>query len=217
MASSSALRSSALRMSRRIFTTPPQPANRGIESLRFSSTVATPTPPTNPAVTSTKTDKKDSSKYISPFQDLFDEIEAEQNGQIVRPPEPTPRFLECGVPEDALRYITTHYGRLVLAPHVEAWEQRVVLQIDLKHMPIRTDTEKAMLKQIVGNRYDTEKERMQLSCNLFGSRIENKRHLETMLNRIVLGAKELAKQVQEQEEQVNGVDGGNEDEQQRSA
>ncbi len=37
---------------------------------------------------------------------------------------------------------------------------------------------------------------MQLSSNQFGSRIENKRHLVTMLDRIVLGAKQLAKEIE---------------------
>ncbi len=41
-----------------------------------------------------------------------------------------------------------------------------------------------------------EKNKLKLTCNLFASRIENKRHLCSMLDRIVLGAKRLAAEIE---------------------
>ena len=52
------------------------------------------------------------------------------------------------------------------------------------------------MKEIVGNRLNDETGLLQLSSSQFGSRIENKRHTVSMLERIVESAKTLAAKVE---------------------
>lgn len=110
-------------------------------------------------------------------------------------PDKETKYLKCGIAEDSLRFRTSHYGRLQLAPHVQPWEHRVTVRVGLKDMPIDSALERQLLTDIVGvGRMNGET--LQLSSNQFGSRIENKRHLVSMLDRIVLGAKRLAKEIE---------------------
>lgn len=136
------------------------------------------------------------SEYISPFKEFFEQV---KNNSFpfadvdFDPPER--KYLKCGIPEDKLRFQTITYGRLQLAPHVQPWEHRVSVRVSLVDMPLETPLETALVQQIVGSRLKDKI--LQLSSNQFGSRIENKRHLVTMLDRIVLGAKQLAKEIEE--------------------
>lgn len=74
-------------------------------------------------------------------------------------------------------------------------EHRVTLQVEIQHIPL-TDLERLVLKEIVGSRLDDERGLLQLSSSQFGSRIENKRHVVSMLERIVESAKTLAAKVE---------------------
>jgi hypothetical protein len=116
--------------------------------------------------------------------------------------KPPPTVLECGVLEDALEFTAWSYGRLQLAPHVQPLENRVVLKVSIDDLPIKTLVEKVILKEIVGKRFNEEKNILQLQSRLFGSRIENKRHLVSMLDRIILGTKRLAKEMEEEEQEL---------------
>lgn len=71
-------------------------------------------------------------------------------------------------------------------------EYKVILQVKMKHLPLETDVEKEIFYQIVGSRFNHELQELKLTSNQFASRIENKRHLCWMLDRIVMGAKRLA-------------------------
>ena len=136
------------------------------------------------------------SNYASPFADFFEQVKTNTYPHAdvnFDPPEP-PKYLKCGIPEDALRFHTETYGRLQLAPHVQPWEHRVRVRVSLDDMPLETPLETKLVQQIVGTRLKDKI--LQLSSNQFGSRIENKRHLVTMLDRIVLGAKQLAKEIE---------------------
>jgi len=68
----------------------------------------------------------------------------------------------------------------------------------MKNIPLETDLEWEIFFQIVTNRFVPEKNELRLSANQFASRIENKRHLCAMLDRIVNGTRLLAKDVTEQ-------------------
>jgi Mitochondrial ribosomal subunit protein len=134
--------------------------------------------------------------YVSPFQEIFDTIKegkTSMGGSKFESPEI--KYLKCGVPEHILRYKTTTYGRLLEEPFVRPNEHKVTLQVETQHIPL-TDMERIVMKEIVGNRLNDETGVMQLSSVQFGSRIENKRHVVSMLERIVESAKALAAKVE---------------------
>lgn len=100
--------------------------------------------------------------------------------------------LKCGISEHVLGFKTTCYDRLVLPPYVQKSEYKVTLQVKMKDLTIETDLEKEIFLQIVGSRFSTKNNTLNLTSNQFASRIENKRHLCWMLDRIIIGAKRLA-------------------------
>ncbi|KAL3945046.1 MAG: hypothetical protein SGBAC_000903 [Bacillariaceae sp.] len=135
-------------------------------------------------------------EYISPFQEIFDTIEEGKTflgGHEFRIPEA--KTLKCGVPEHVLRFKTTTYGRLLEEPYVSPNEHRITLQVPVSHIPLN-DIEQIALREIVGTRLNEETGILQLSSKQFGSRIENKRHVVSMLDRIVDSTKSLASKVQ---------------------
>lgn len=138
-----------------------------------------------------------SSNYVSHLQELFDQMNRNEttlgvDSSFLK----NDTLLPCGVPESSLRFTTTHYGRLLQAPFVHPNEHTVVMTARLGQS--LTATEQLLLKEIVGERFDTEKKTLRLTSRQFGSRIENKRHLVSMLNRIVTSCQKLAKQAEEE-------------------
>lgn len=117
--------------------------------------------------------------------------------------EEPPRYLKCGVCEDALRFKTTHYGRMLLPPHVQPGEHRVQLKVFTSDLTL-DETELEVMKQIVGNRVNEERNELRLTSNQFGSRIENKRHLVSMLDRIVICSKQLAQEAMQDSTKQKG-------------
>lgn len=133
-------------------------------------------------------------EYTSPLKDYIEAMKRDETSpfgaQFETPPD---RVLNCGISESSLRYSTTSYGRLLQAPFVHATEHKVTLQVKVDDLDLN-DTEMAILQQIVGSRLSST--HLRLSSNQFGSRIENKRHLESMLNRIIVSSRELAAKVE---------------------
>lgn len=143
--------------------------------------------------------------YVSPYSEFFHNgstssstSSSSSNNNIPLPPkegakdDTTPK-LECGISESVLKFKTTCYDRLRLPPFVQTNEYKVTLKVHVKHLPLETEQEMEIFKQVVGNRYNEEFGELKLTSNKFASRIENKRHLCWMLDRIVLGAKGLAR------------------------
>ena len=140
--------------------------------------------------------KKAENEYVSPFKDFFEQVKTNTYPYAdLNFDKPERTYLKCGIPEDTLRFLTVCYGRLQLAPHVQPWEHRVTVRVSMDDIPFETPLEIQFFKEIVGSRLRDKT--LQLSSNQFGSRIENKRHLESMLDRIVLGAKRLAKETEQ--------------------
>jgi hypothetical protein len=139
------------------------------------------------------------SHYVSPMQDLFDTMK--HNGPTtLGTTEFSPaavKLLKCGVSEHDLRFTTTSYGRLTVAPHVHPAEHRVVLQVATNKLQLTDIKQQEILKEIVGSRWNEERQELRLTSDQFGSRIENKRHLVSMLDRIVLSSQRLAKEIHE--------------------
>jgi hypothetical protein len=137
--------------------------------------------------------------YVSPMQDLFDTMK--RNGPTtLGTTQFSPaavKLLKCGVAEHDLRFTTTSYGRLTVAPHVHPAEHRVVLQVSTDKLQLTDTKQQEILKEIVGSRWNEERQELRLTSDQFGSRIENKRHLVSMLDRIVLSSQRLAKEIQE--------------------
>ena len=149
----------------------------------------------------TTTSQSSSSHLVSPYQEIFDTI---SNGKTFLGTTefqyPTIKTLKCGIPEHKLKYKTTTYGRLLEEPFVRPNEHRVTVQIAIRHIPFTNEIQQHVLKEIVGNRLNEETGILQLSSSQFGSRIENKRHVVSMLERAIESAKTLALRVEENEE-----------------
>jgi hypothetical protein len=143
-----------------------------------------------------------SDHYTSPMQDLFGSMRDKgpttlgttefSRGDV--------KLLKCGVAERDLRFTTTSYGRLTVAPFVHPKEHSVVLQVSTQKLKLVPGTkQQEILQEIVGSRWNEERQELRLTSDQFGSRIENKRHLVSMLDRIVLSSQRLAKEIQEGE------------------
>jgi Mitochondrial ribosomal subunit protein len=146
----------------------------------------------------------DAQPYVSPLGEFFHQVETNTTRICQISCEPPPiRYLECGIAENKIEYITGVYGRLQLAPHVQKWEHRVKLRVHWNDMNLNSQIEKDIVREIVGPRLRNQV--LQLASNQFGSRIENKRHLDSMLNRIVLGAKRLALKIEQDQEESKEV------------
>lgn len=144
--------------------------------------------------------------YVSPFQDIFDRMYSngpttlgttDEYVEFQKERAKHQKILQCGIPEHLLRFTTTSFGRTLIAPHVHPNEHRVILKINTKNLPFATtskggsSTEMEILREIVGNRLNDERQELRLTSNQFGSRMENKRHLVSMLDRIVLSCQRL--------------------------
>ncbi|MGK3733447.1 MAG: hypothetical protein ACI8RD_000307 [Bacillariaceae sp.] len=159
-----------------------------------------------------QTTTQSQSSHLSPYQEIFDTI---QNGKTFLGTNefqyPNIKYLKCGIPEHKLKYKTTTYGRLLEEPFVRPNEHRVILQVAVRHIPFTSDIQKYVLKEIVGNRLNDETGILQLSSSQFGSRIENKRHVVSMLERAIDSAKTLALRVE------NENDDGDDDDDEKVA
>ena len=133
-------------------------------------------------------------------------------GRFLDPNAPTPLFgktefqpkpvttkkLECGIDEAVLHFKTKCYGRLLNAPFVHPNEHKIVMTVPIQDLKLNA-LERDILKEIVGTgRWQEDRGQLRLQSVSFGSRIENKRHLVSMLDRLVLSCQRLAAEVQEE-------------------
>ena len=138
--------------------------------------------------------------YVSPYSKFFTNLEAGRTtlGTTLemdqRAAELVEQRLKCGILESELRFQTTSYGRFVLPPYVSPGEHRVIVKVALSAIPFENEAEEEIFLDIVGVRYNPKKGYLQLSSEKFASRIENKRYLVDMIERIVLNARKLAKE-----------------------
>jgi hypothetical protein len=152
----------------------------------------------NAATSSFSTTSDDS--YSSPMQDLFGSMKHKGPTTLgtTEFSRADVKLLKCGVAERDLRFTTTSYGRLTVAPFVHPKEHSVVLQVSTHKLKLMPGTkQQEILQEIVGSRWNEERQELRLTSDQFGSRIENKRHLVSMLDRIVLSSQRLAKEIQD--------------------
>jgi Mitochondrial ribosomal subunit protein len=141
------------------------------------------------------------SPYESPMQSFFDDMY--NNGpttlgttdEILQYEESVSKqqkVMSCGIPESKLRFTTTSWGRTMMAPFIQNNEHRVICKLNLDDLPFaKGSPECDILQQIVGPRLNYDRNELRLTCNQFGSRIENKRHLVSMMDRIISSCQRL--------------------------
>jgi len=174
-----------------------RPFHSGSIKKRWSSTQ---TPFSNSEIPRTEGNGGD---YVSPYSDFFAMMESgrtslrDHNLDKAVDNFPSIPTLRCGISEDVLRFRSVSHGRLMLPPYVQRDEYKVTLMISEKHIPLISKLEWETFHQIVGTRFVSGRKELRLSSNQFTSRIENKRHLCEMLDRIILGAKRLANDTQD--------------------
>lgn len=143
--------------------------------------------------------------YVSPYSKFFANLEAGRTSlgtteeMEKRAANLLERSLECGIPESELRFQTVSYGRFALPPYVSPGEHRVTVKVALAAIPFKNEQEKEIFLEIVGSRFDPKKGDLQLSSEKFASRIENKRYLVDMIERIVSNTQNLAKEFADEE------------------
>lgn len=85
------------------------------------------------------------------------------------------------------------------APYVMTKEHQVTVKVHTDQLPL-SKQEMEILREIVGGRrLNDDRRELRLSSNAFGSRIENKRHVVSMLDRIVCSCQRLGKTLQAQQ------------------
>jgi len=130
----------------------------------------------------------------SPFTEYFD-LAVNHGHTALGPPSKyqvkEAVMLACGISEDDLVFKTASYQRLMHAPYVQHHEHKVTMSLRWGLLPLN-DFEKRILIEIVGGRYNPERNELKMTSDQFGSRIENKRHLTSMLDRLVFAARKLA-------------------------
>ena len=153
-----------------------------------------------------------SSGYVSPFASFFENIDKKRTSTHLSNDSPTlnqlklssiPR-LKCGISEDVLTFKTRSFFRdHSTSPHVLPAEHQIILYVSIGDLPLKTQLERKIFLQLIGGtklrRYNPEKKRVKLISNQFASRIENKRHVVSMLDRLVLAALDLANEVSQKE------------------
>lgn len=154
-------------------------------------------------------DSSDSQHYVSPFQEIFERMQVNGPTALGTTQEiidmekayaKNQKKLQCGIPENVLRFSSTAYGRTLLAPYVHPNEHRVIMKMNTKHLPFSTANEYEILREIVGQRLNDDRKELRLTSNKFGSRIENKRHLVSMLDRIILSCQKLGAEIKDESE-----------------
>ena len=189
---------STLRISSKTITGEYSMESRGIKSFGACKQIASLSPALLPQRQFTFGAPKwlSSSSYTSPLDEVFDpNAPCPLYGTPKSAPlkKPVPKFLECGISEDVLRFKTVHYGELLREPFIHTNEHRVVLLVDIKHLPL-DDVGKKILEQVVGHsRYNAVKGELKMNSVHFPSRIENKRYLVRMFDKLILSCQRLSK------------------------
>jgi hypothetical protein len=150
--------------------------------------------------TATTTSVSSKNTYVSPLAPFFKNIENKRtslgtpNDADVRALlESSKKCLKCGIPEDVLIFKAVSYGRSELSPHVFPGEHQITLYVKQRDLPLNKE-ELKIFRRIVGKRrFLEDRQQFRLISGYFASRIENKRHVVSMLDRLVLASQLLAK------------------------
>jgi hypothetical protein len=107
--------------------------------------------------------------------------------------KPIPRT----VPGDKLRFqfrATFGHGSSILYPHLKFHpaDYKVGLVVKVADCGFSSDLERNIFIEMVGKRYNTGKKEVRLTTDRFSNRIENKKYLTLLLERLIAESKKLA-------------------------
>ena len=107
--------------------------------------------------------------------------------------KPIPRT----VPADKLRFqfrATFGHGSSILYPHLKFHpaDYKVGLVVKIADCGFESVLEKDIFLEMVGKRYNTGKKEVRLTTDRFSNRLENKKYLTLLLERLIAESKKLA-------------------------
>ena len=79
---------------------------------------------------------------------------------------------------------------------LSAGEHKIIMRVRSRWFPFESKGEWKVFRRIVGKIYAAKKKELKLVSDQFASRIENKKHVVSILNRIILESKRLAKEAE---------------------
>ena len=89
---------------------------------------------------------------------------------------------------------TFGHGSSILYPHLKFHpaDFKVGLVVKVEDCGFQSDLEKDIFIEMVGKRYNTGKKAVRLTSNRFSNRVENKKYLTLLLERLIAESKKLA-------------------------
>ena len=101
------------------------------------------------------------------------------------------------VPSDKLQFqfrATFGHGTSILYPHLKFHpaDFKVGLVVKVDDCGFKSDMERDIFIEMVGKRYNTGKKEVRLTTDRFSNRVENKRYLTLLLERLIAESKKLA-------------------------
>ena len=101
------------------------------------------------------------------------------------------------VPSDKLQFqfrATFGHGTSILYPHLKFHpaDFKVGLVVKVDDCGFKSDMERDIFIEMVGTRYNTGKKEVRLTTDRFSNRVENKRYLTLLLERLIAESKKLA-------------------------
>ena len=96
----------------------------------------------------------------------------------------------ANIDPSALRYKIKKYERMALPPYHHPNEFKVVLEVYVKDLNLSENGLEALI-DIVGPRYNANKQLLKLTCNKFDTRVENRNYLVWLLDSLLQEAEKF--------------------------
>lgn len=106
------------------------------------------------------------------------------------PPPAANPYKHLTIPQiNSLKWSSQSYEKFALKPHIHPGEWKVSVRAEVASLGL-DEVGKENLKRLVGPRWEGNKGTVRLTCEQFGSRVENKRWCVSTLNKLVGAARE---------------------------
>jgi hypothetical protein len=115
--------------------------------------------------------------------------------------QPEPRT----IPDEALRFqfkATFTHGSAIFYPHLKHHpaDYKIGLVVKIADLGFKSDMERQIFIQLVGPRYNGGRRDVRFTCEKFANRLENKKYVTYLLEKLVAEAKHLATVAHEYDE-----------------
>ena len=115
--------------------------------------------------------------------------------------QPEPRT----IPDSALKFqfkATFTHGSAIFYPHLKHHpaDYKIGLVVKIADMGFKSDLERQIFIQMVGPRYNGGRQEVRFTCDKFANRLENKKYVTYLLEKLVAEAKHLATVAHEYDE-----------------